>query len=410
MGNCELKKGVFIIAWPFESIGGHLLSGITLAKHYHRQGYEVGLLVAPLAFDLPELDELGKLGIPVHFAPYPEGRIRPHISSPPQILKIVQQHNYDHIIAMDWYSAFQSVLAVLRYQIPLVQVVAGGSGVSTAFCWAPGMVVFSQEIIEVFTERYHLQAEDITLASGRVDFEYFKNKTECSSLNFSEQPSFRLLLVSRLAELKAKAILHLFSEIVDAAKTHAIQLRIVGDGEARPFLEQEAAKIDAPNVDIRFLGNLRIQAGHYQQADLVIAQGRSVIEAVASGVPAAVCGNDGYMGLVSTKTLPLFATTNLSSRGQQQQTTLVDDLNNLAAYKSTELNATQQVMYDRYDVSNGIVGIRRAFRQRYEANWRTSRWAYIRAYVHAWLRLIQYWVSNRITRIKQRLSQQHCLW
>src|SRR5690606_32598377 len=114
----------FVIGNTENTIGGHTLSAITLAKYLRKRGYVVGLLLSPVPYTVPELEDCE---VTLHFFKLLPG-MGGVLTQPLNILKTVNKYKYDVIIAMDWYAALYSILAVIRHKLTLVQVIAGGEG------------------------------------------------------------------------------------------------------------------------------------------------------------------------------------------------------------------------------------------------------------------------------------------
>lgn len=351
---------LLVVSHHFTTVGGHALSAAAIARELSRSGYQVGLLIDPIA--IPDLTS-GEFV--VHPCLYRQGVEGPLFRAL-DILRVMGNFRYDILVAMDWRAAQQAALAVSVYRPYLIQVLAGGRVQQCPPVALPGIIVFSEELQLALQSVHGISKQYLVLSPGRVDFAQFLR--EAQSVRLAKDPSFpqrvtRILTISRLACEKAPAIEQLFEQVARVARYQPVDLLVIGDGKARAQLEQSANLImsaAAGPLNIRFLGGWRVSAQDVLQADMVVGQGRTVIEAVAWGVPAAVCGVDGYFGLLTCNTLPELARTNLTGRFLDWRSDLLADLQALAAYRAVEFPAIRDTCSAMYDVHRSVEGIEEA--------------------------------------------------
>lgn len=399
------RRILVVISYDFKEIGGHLLSAVTLASHLFQQGSDVGLLVAPLRFDIPEFEHTP---VRIHQIPYVDGaRVYPYRMR--QIEQVMRQYSYDSLITMDWRALYQSIPTLWRLAPLLVQVQAGGIATQRPFLKQPGIVVFSEELHDHYCHNLGISSQYIRVSTGRVNFSMYQMTTDSKSTLAFRDATPRILVVSRMTAAKGEAIMHLLNEVEQVAKQQPIQVIIVGDGEVRSELEQKAndiCTVTQGRADIRFAGAFRITGDELRQADLVVGQGRTVIEAVAAGVPSAVSGKDGYFGLVTSQTLPALARTNLTGRGIDQRGQLSHDLERLPTFRENEFSLVQDQMFNMYDVSEGATAILRSFED-IENTYpykRVRRLHYIRATFTDLLPSLSAQVSQRLLRLVKSID------
>lgn len=379
---------LFVISCNFdkEIIGGHLLSAITLAQHLRQTGHTVGL-AASLGNIPPELHQAD---ITFHQVPYPGV-----LSRPAAIWRLMRQHRYEAVISMDVVAAWQVALPVIQTGAALVQIIPGGPVPRFPVIHLPGIVVFSRELYEGIPPMHKLPQEYLVQSAGRVDFSFFESGTdeaEPHDLGFVEEMP-RVMAISRLHLGKHKALEVLFDEIRDAAQSKNVQLVVIGEGGGRPALEKKASEImqqSEGRARIHFAGGFRITPSDLKQADLVVGQGRTVVEALASGVPAAVCGNQGYFGLLTPETLPTLVETNLTGRGIAWRGSLLADLEQLESYTSNKLDEVRKAAFNLYDVSQGATTIERTITDLLKtfSTCSVRRRANVRGYLRTGMRLI----------------------
>lgn len=396
----EQNRILLVIGINSYSIGGHILSAITLGKYLGRCGYQVDLFISPI----PNLDEITK-DTNINIIEDENGNgIREMFSRISNIYRVARKHGHNYIVAMDWYAALFAGLAVIRDKIPLVQVIAGGVGPPSDPLNLPGIVVFSEELINTIPNKYGIPPENLFLSPGRVDFESIKNYSDESpdrnDLGFDPN-SGHILFISRLVPSKMHSVQALFEQLRLAARNRLVECVIIGDGPTREALEEDAKKciiVTNNRIKISFLGERRVKPSDLRQADIVIGQGRSVLEAIACNVPAAVCGSEGYKGLLTSETFPKMAVTNLSGRNIKPFSSLVDDLARLDTFRENGLNDVYKFAYDRYDAHRGATTIVSALEnvQKYYSTLKMGRITLFGIWAMAWLKGLINWLNRRM--------------
>jgi glycosyltransferase involved in cell wall biosynthesis len=377
------KRILFVVSYRFSPIGGHLLSAVSLANCLSEMGHIVGILVHPT--NIPDVGP----NVAIHPAHFKDG-FRGRLERACDVMKIVRSFHYETLVTMDWLAVRHVSLAVVLLNMPIVQVHPGGPVLPIPPLRLPGIVLFSKELKEGLQEQHKVSADNLILSPGRIDFQQLQRQlSDCSQakpLNFSEG-SLRLLTISRLEGGKSEAIYKLMQAVADVAQQQKVQLRIIGEGEARSDLEDYATTVveNSNNMaDIEFLGGFRVTPCDLAQADLVIGQGRTVLEAIACGVPGSVCGSDGYFGLITSKSVSSLMRTNFTGRFVRDKATLISDLQCLEKYKRNEFEGIKRQIQEIYDVQNGACAILRAVEMMLDqcSQWKLPRlnmlWIYIR--------------------------------
>jgi glycosyltransferase involved in cell wall biosynthesis len=390
------KRILFVLSGWNVHIGGHFLSGIFLARELARRGYDVGVLIHPQKHALPELEESR---IYWHYCPYPENQLSAFFFRRTlDILTIAWRYKYDCIVACDFYTALQSWLALLICGIPMIQIQPGGKVPHVPLLRVPGVIVFSKELYDGLILKFKFPKEYIRLSPGRVDFDYFSRSVACANhnLNFNID-GLRLLCVSRLEKQKAGGIENLLKEIQIASARRKIQLAIIGDGDEKEVFVQKAECVEVSSsgrARIWFTGAFRVTPDILRQADMVVGQGRTVVEAIASGVPAAVCGNDGYFGLIASTTYAELAASNFTGRHVNWRGSLSQDGETVKQHAGTDLKAVYELARTDYDSCQGGASLEAAFeelRKRFPTVW-AVRWNFLRAYFTHIVEHLGFWL------------------
>lgn len=350
-----LANILFVISCKFKSeiIGGHVLSAISFANQLQKNGHSVSM-VSSLNIDLPELEGVE---FKRYWAPYPGIMSRPVI-----INRILRRETFDVVITMDVVAAWHVMPAVILNSVPVIQIIPGGPVPRFPVIDLPGIIVFSRELYDGLPASQRISRDYIFQSEGRVDFEYFKREAVndiIRDIGFNNN-GIRLLMVTRLHLGKDLAVQKLFEQVRNAGKYNNINLVVVGDGTAKSKLEVQASDIvksSVGKIQIQLPGGFRVTPADLKQADIVIGQGRTVVEAIASGIPAAVCGSSGYFGLITPKSLPILAETNLTGRDILNYGNLSDDIKNLEVHSKEEFESVQKIAYDIYDISRGAEAI-----------------------------------------------------
>lgn len=356
------EKFLFIVSYPGRTIGGHWISAINLATALTRLGYEAGYLGAKPPFDFHDLNQAT---FPVHFAGYPR---YPCLSRTRAILRVVRLGGYTALVCMDQPAIYHATPTAMLLRIPVIQVIPGGPLQNEPPFRLSGTVVFSRELQQGLVDCYGFSERELIVSSGRVDFSYFDQDeavTVEDDLGF-KPAGFRILIISRLVGEKLVAITHALRQVAVACQEIPLQVILIGGGEGSATVAsivQEALPRCGERLTVRMLGALRVRPVHLKQAELVIGQGRTVIEAIASGTPAAVCGVEGYKGLVRADNLALLAQSNLTGRGVQSYADLKGDLLAFADRRSTDFQQMRQMARALYDSSNGADAILAALEQ-----------------------------------------------
>jgi len=397
-----IKSCLFIINGDSSVIGGHKISSLSLATAFHQHGWKVGVVMAPLQMDLPDVDLNSMIFYP---ASLPHCALTAFIKRNFDILKAVCSNRYDVIVAAEYDSVICSIAALLFTGIPLIQIQAGEKVPHFPPLNIPGIFVFSDMVYNGYQQRYGIPSDFLCLSSGRVNFKYFSNEL-CiyPQKNIFTGEGRKILVVSRLEQKKIPTLANLFVQIEMIGKREIIQLVIIGEGGAQASLQQNAAETLLhlhPKSSITFIGAFRVTPEILKQAELVVGQGRTVLEAIASGVPASVSSEDGYFGLITSSNLLDLRTTDFTGKSMVNGTTLENDLNKLHNFHKNGFEEVYDLAKEFFDVSVGIEAINillEKYQQLYLGVF-SRRWAYLRAYIQHFSFRFIYYLKKFIRRI-----------
>ena len=285
-------------------LGGSQLNAIELAAAVRDQGHEV--IVFGRRGQL--LDRIRELKL--EFVESPRPRRRPTPSIVAAIARLARQRSIDIVHAYEWPPALEAELAaVLR---PSTRVLTTVMSMSVA-PFLPRhrlLVVGTEEIAQAARLTGH---RVVSVLEPPVDTEY-------NTPGIADGAAFRrawgvpadalaVVMVARLArELKLEGTLSAIRAIGMACLEQPVRLVLVGDGPARPEIEELAAQVNlAHGADtITLTGALDDPRPAYAAADIALGMGGSALRAMAFGKPLIVQGEQGFWQTLTPETLDAF--------------------------------------------------------------------------------------------------------
>ncbi|HSI61276.1 MAG TPA: glycosyltransferase family 4 protein [Ideonella sp.] len=118
-----------------------------------------------------------------------------------------------------------------------------------------------------------------------------------------------LVTVSRLADfMKSESLVRTVDAVRRLGRELPLRLVIVGDGAARPHLQQlaEAANAELGRAAVTLAGALLDPRPAYAAADIVVGMGGSSLRGMAFGKPVVIVGERGFSEIFSPATADLF--------------------------------------------------------------------------------------------------------
>jgi glycosyltransferase involved in cell wall biosynthesis len=236
-----------------------------------------------------------------------------------RINKIISREKIDLLQVNQRKALVLSVILSWLRKIPLVYTIHGISRGELPLAlknfWfrsVSRVIAVSEESEAYFRSQVRYPAERVILSRNGIDFSHFKNLVEHLNAHFN------LLYISRLDRDKRKAV----EAVLDAVAGifpdwPLVRLRILGDGRQYGKIKKKAEEInsslgrDIITVD----GWADDLTEHFAKADVILGAGRCVLEAIASGRPVLVVGNEEIGGLVTERNFHNLQKTNFSGRG-----------------------------------------------------------------------------------------------
>lgn len=286
-------------------IGGSQLNAIEIAAAVRERGHYVAVVSRPG----PLVDRVLSLGLE-HFLLDPRARRVPSPHAATHLTRLARSHGIDIVHAFEWPPTIEAFAGPrLLLGVPVV---------STIMSMAVAPFLPRTIPLTVGTEDIRRHA----IAAGHTKVTLLEPPVDVSRDNpaydpgpfrssFGLDPAVPLLaIVGRLVpELKLEGLL----AACDAAGTLArsgtkLQLVIVGDGSARPLVEQAAAEANrlAGRRVVVLSGQLADPRPAYAAADIVLGMGGSALRALAFAKPLIVQGEHGFWELLTPDSAPTF--------------------------------------------------------------------------------------------------------
>ena len=221
------------------------------------------------------------------------------------------------------------------------------------------IVCVSPAVAEYVAERAPALADRLVVIPNGVDFDVFAPAPTRRSGSRKT-----IAVASRLDPDKgvlSAAIADLVTDLADAARRGQFELCVAGERlygpSANPFTEAIDRAAAGGAIDVvraGWIADRHALRQFYTEADVVIAPGRAAMEAIACGVPTIAAASRGYIGVVSSETLPLAHNTNFGGvqlpSTRYSPHTIVEDVNRALAMQPDDLAHLRQQLRNLHDV------------------------------------------------------------
>ena len=162
--------------------------------------------------------------------------------------------------------------------------------------------------------------------------------------------TIRIAYISRLHSSKFSAFEY-FIECLNDCSAVSLEVHIIGDGKDASMFSEHTKKSKS-KIEFLFIGFKTIDFPLLNQYNLVVTMGRGVIESIGMKVPVAICGEQGYKGLVTTSNIFKFGITNFTGRSLNAFSSLSSDLSILNKIDIEDLDLLANSVREKYDVKN----------------------------------------------------------
>jgi len=296
-----------LLVYPHATgIGGSQLNAVEIAGAVRDLGHDV-LVVSR---DGPLSGIIGQLGLP-HLVLDERARRRPSVRAAKFLTEIAIKHQCDLVHGYEWPPGIEAFAGPwLRLRLPVICTVMSMS-VAPFLPRTMPLIVGTSQIRDAAIRAGHSR---VTLLEPPVDTHL--NAPGLGAGSFTAALGFLadiplVVIVSRLVpELKLEGLLAACDAAGELAGSGtAIQLAIVGDGQARPQVEEAAARANARagRAVVRLAGLMTDPRPAYAAADVVVGMGVSALRGMAFAKPVVVQGEHGFCELVNERSAAMFA-------------------------------------------------------------------------------------------------------
>lgn len=294
-----------VLVYPHTmEIGGSQLNAIEIAAAVRDRGHEVTVVSRPGAL----VETVRQLGLP-HVTLDPRARRTLSLRALDHLTTLVRERGIDVVHGYEWPPTAEAILGPrLRLGVPVVCTIMSAM-VAPFLPRTLPLIVGTEEL-----RRYEAGRGRplVTLLEPPVDVR--GNSPEFPAGEFRAchglDPAVPLVaVVCRLVDVKLQSVLTAVDAMGElGASGVAAQLVVVGDGPARPGVEQAAAAANARagRRAVVLAGEMLDPRPAYAAADVVLGMGGSALRGMAFSKPLIVQGVNGFATLVTPESAPVF--------------------------------------------------------------------------------------------------------
>jgi glycosyltransferase involved in cell wall biosynthesis len=296
---------VKVLVYPHTmEIGGSQLNAIEIAAAVRDRGHEVTVVSRPGAL----VETVRQLGLP-HVTIDPRARRTLSLRVLAQLTTLVRERGIDVVHGYEWPPTAEAILGPrLRLGVPVVCTIMSAM-VAPFLPRTLPLIVGTEELRRYETERgrplVSLLEPPVDVRGNAPDFPAGAFRAE-----HGLDPAVPLAaVICRLVDVKLQSVLTAVDGVAElAAAGGAVQLVVIGDGPARPEVEQAAAAANARagRRVVVLAGEMLDPRPGYAAADVVLGMGGSALRGMAFGKPLIVQGVNGFATLVTPESAPQF--------------------------------------------------------------------------------------------------------
>ncbi len=304
-----------VLVYPHTmEVGGSQLNAIEIAAAVRDRGHEVTVISRPGAL----VETVHQLGLPhIPLDPRAHGSVSPRALA--QLTKLTREHGFDVIHGYEWPPSVEAILGPqLRLGVPVVSTIM--SSVIAPFLPRTMPVIVGTD-----------EQRGREMAAGRPLVRLLEPPVDvrANSPDFDPGP-FRaqqgldpavplVVVVCRLvAQGKHEGVISACDAVGELASSGIkVQLAVVGDGPARPMIEEAAAAANARagRRVVAVAGELLDPRPAYAAADVVLGMGGSALRGMAFAKPLVVQGLAGFWKLLTPESAAEFLNQGWGSAG-----------------------------------------------------------------------------------------------
>ncbi len=313
-----------VFGWGIR-IGGHFKSALAHMKCLSRMGHHLYVLMPGGESAGDVVREFTDCGIEIHlFTKSPTRGRFPSYRGAGDIVKICKDKKIDIIHAHDFTSFSSSFAAALRMRKGIIFTKPGGPANNLFPPRTVDAILYSEELMEGMVTQYNLDPDNIYLIRARIDTDSYKPEQVTAAFMQQyklPQAGRKIVMATRLEDNKKPWIDMMlnFAERL-AEKDEPTHIVIAGEGKLLEEMKSNPSSMDKNNLVgriVHFIGPLftiRELNQLYNYADVVVGNGRGILEAMACGKPVIILGEQEEAELVNADNINAVAYFNFSGR------------------------------------------------------------------------------------------------
>ena len=294
-----------VLVYPHTmEIGGSQLNAIEIAAAVRDRGHEVTVVSRPGAL----VETVRQLGLP-HVTLDPRARRTLSLRALDHLTTLVRERGIDVVHGYEWPPTAEAILGPrLRLGVPVVCTIMSAM-VAPFLPRTLPLIVGTEELRRYEAGRGRAL---VTLLEPPVDVRGNSPDFPAGEFRASHglDPAVPLVaVVCRLVDVKLQSVLTAVDAMGElGASGVAAQLVVVGDGPARPEVEQAAAAANARagRRAVVLAGEMLDPRPAYAASDVVLGMGGSALRGMAFSKPLIVQGVNGFAALVTPESAPVF--------------------------------------------------------------------------------------------------------
>lgn len=338
------------------NIGGAETHVLELARALKKKGYKVYVISAggQLVKEL-ESEEIEHI-----FAPLKDKKINHILSAYIIIKKAIKEKNIDVVHAHARIPGAICGFACKKMRTHFVTTVHGTYRVNYILKkltnWGERTLAVSKDIEKYVIDEYKLESQNVFLTVNGIDTEKFIKEEISENIDIKlDESKTKIIHIGRIDKESsevAKMLISVADELNEKLSGGA-QLIIVGAGTAF----DEIKEISKDNKNIILTGARTDINKLLNVSDIFVGVSRAALEAMACELPVILAGNSaynqGYIGILDSKTLDAAIDTNFTCRGfpKVSKERLVEDIIRLAKEKDKEIGKNnRKIVETNYSV------------------------------------------------------------
>lgn len=341
-------------------IGGAETHVVELSKALKKNGHEI-VVASNGGVYQKELEEFGirHINVPLHtkkpWLCYKSYRI---------LSKLLKSEEFDIVHAHARIPAFICGLLAKKHKFRFVTTAHWVFKITPLWRrlanWGEKTIAVSDDIKDYLIENYGIWSDNISTTINGIDTQKFSKSADWSDIKTEfglKEDKYRILYVSRIDEDRSAVAYMVAESMLEILKIRPnAELVIVGGGNDFDRLKVHVDEINAKiGYNAIIMTGARVDINKFvASSDAFVGVSRSALEAMATGIPVVIAGNEGYIGIFDETKFKVSYDTNYCCRGCIPATTdlIRKDLIKIATMTDDELKKigqyNQSVINDYY--------------------------------------------------------------